>query len=103
MEHLEPIEDINEDVNSMVKGIKEIKALLHLLGRVYNLFKIFITIGIFYILHEFFIVCSIFVFLTGSRLEEELKEDWEIGEKIHYTRNLMDSKGILNHRFIGLI
>ena len=40
LEHLEPIEDINEDVNSIVKGIKEIKALLHLLGRVYNLFKI---------------------------------------------------------------
>ena len=108
--HLETIEDINENVNLIVKGIKEIKALLHLLGRVYNLFKIFITIGIFYILYEFFIVCSIFVFLTGSRLEEELKENWdvesdyeEIGEKIRYTRNLMDSKGILNHRFIGLI
>ena len=40
LEHLEPIEDINEDVDSIVKGIKEIKALLHLLGRVYNLFKI---------------------------------------------------------------
>ena len=110
LEHLETIEDINENVNLIVKGIKEIKALLHLLGRVYNLFKIFITIGIFYILYEFFIVCSIFVFLTGSRLEEELKENWdvesdyeEIGEKIRYTRNLMDSKGILNHRFIGLI
>ena len=50
------------------------------------------------------------MFLTGSRLEEELKENWdvesdyeEIGEKIRHTRNLMDSKGILNHRFIGLI
>jgi hypothetical protein len=47
------------------------------------------------------------VFLTESRLAEELEEDWdvesdyeEIGQKICYTRKLMENKGILNHRSV---
>ena len=32
LEHLQPIKDINEDVDSIGNGIKEIKTLLHLLG-----------------------------------------------------------------------